>query len=39
MFSDLVDTKLAILDHKNIDFKKSIFSKGLVHGFRSKIEN
>ena len=44
VFSDLLDRKLAILYHKNIDLKKSKvlhFFKvpGLVHGFWSKNGN
>ena len=42
MFFDLVDRKLAILDYKNMDLKKSefFFSKGgspLVFGQKSEI--
>ena len=40
MFSDLVDRKLAILDYKNVDFKKSNilhFFKGVSPWFAVKI--
>ena len=40
MFSDLVDRKLAILDYKNVDFKKSNilhFFKGVSPWFSVKI--
>ena len=42
VFCDLLDRKLAILDYKNMDLKKSEFFfllKGVVHWFWSKIGN
>ena len=43
VFGDVLDGKLAFLDHKNMNLKQLqnllFFAKGLVHGFVKKFES